>query len=113
MSWPDSELKTLTELGVSLSGAHNISDLIGAVWGLRGLLILEADLSPEFLNLSTGLLGDLFQKLVNYGVQTALVIPNPAAYGERFRELAHEHTTHPQIRIFNSESEARAWLAVL
>ena len=103
-------LRTVTELGVNLTEASSIHDLIGAAYGVDGLILHESDLAPEFLNLKTGLLGELFQKLINYRLPTAVIIPDFDAHGERFSELAREHTKHPQVRFFSSESEGRAWL---
>lgn len=106
-------LKTASELGFTPLDARGIPDLVGAAYGLDALLLHEADFSAEFLNLKTGLLGELFQKLVNYQIRTAVVIPNFDAHGERFSELAHEHARHPHIRFFTSEAEARSWLQSL
>lgn len=95
---------------MSVQSPSDASHLIGAAWGLGGLILTEADLGPEFFRLRSGLAGELFQKLTNYGVPTALVLPDFAAHGERFAELAHEHAVHPLIRFVRTEAEARAWL---
>ena len=104
------QIKTARELGVKVQSLSDVSHLIGAAWGLDGLILTEADLGPEVFELRSGLAGELFQKLTNYGVRTALVLPDFAAHGERFAELAHEHARHPLIRFVHSEEEARAWL---
>lgn len=103
-------VKTAEELGVSVRSLPDVSHLIGAAWGLDGLILTEADLGPEFFQLRSGLAGELFQKLTNYGVPTALVLPDFAVHGERFAELAHEHARHPLIRFVRTEAEARVWL---
>jgi hypothetical protein len=97
-------------LQIHLRTQNNITDLIGATYGADGLLLTEADLEPEFFDLRTKLAGELFQKLTNYGVRTALVIPDPERHGSRFAELAHEHRRHNMIRLFTNVDDARSWL---
>ena len=99
-----------TEAGIKLRSVADISDLIGAVYGANGLILDEDDLSADFFDLRTGLLGELFQKLTNYQVMTALVVPDTARYGERLSELAFEHATHNLIRFVDSPEAANAWL---
>ena len=98
------------EVGVHLQSAREINDLIGATYGAEALILSEHDLAPEFFDLKRGLLGELFQKLVNYEVLTAFIVAEPSKYGERFAELAFEHATHQQIRFVRSSEEAKAWL---
>ena len=96
--------------GIAIRSREDIPDAVGACLGMEGLILKEADLSPEFFELGSGLAGELFQKLVNYRVRTAIIVPNPEGYGERFAELAHEHRSHPVIRFFSSINEGEAWL---
>ena len=103
-------LRTLSELGVRLRGAGDIPDLIGAAYGVDGLILHAADLAPEFFDLRSGLLGELFQKFSNYRLPVAFVLPDFAAHGERFAELAREHAAHPTLRFVHTEEEARVWL---
>lgn len=104
------QIKTASELGLALRQASDIPEVIGALYGADGLILTEADFSEEFLNLKTGLLGELFQKLVTYRLPTAVIVPDFGAHGARFSELAHEHARHPQVRFFKTEEEARKWL---
>lgn len=94
----------------SLRSAADIPDLIGAAYGHDAVLLTADDLAPEFLDLKTGLLGELFQKVTNYRLPLALVLPQAGAYGPRFSELALEHRRHPLIRFFDDEAAAQAWL---
>ncbi|GGK87446.1 DUF4180 domain-containing protein [Deinococcus radiotolerans] len=103
-------IRTLPELGVQVVHAADIPEVIGATFGLDGLLLRDADLGPDFLNLKTGLLGELFQKFVNYRLPVALVVTDPDRYGPRFTELAREHARHPLIRFVPDEAAGRAWL---
>lgn len=104
------KVTTLLDLGLRLSRAADIPAVIGALYGQPGLLLRDTDLGPEFLNLRAGLLGELFQKFVNYQLPVAVVVPDPARYGERFVELAREHARHPLIRFVPDEAAGRAWL---
>ncbi len=99
-----------SQSGISIRSFADISVAIGACLGSNGLILTENDLAPEFFDLRSGLAGELFQKITNYRLQAAIVVPDPDAYGERFSELAHEHRSHDLIRFTRSEDEARAWL---
>ena len=78
--------------------------------GADGLILTEEDLGPLFFDLRSGLAGDALQKFVNYRVHVAIVVPTPQSHGERFVELAREHSKHPMVRFFATEDAARAWL---
>jgi hypothetical protein len=96
--------------GIRLESIADISDAIGACWGMDGLILQEGDLAASFFDLRTGLLGELFQKFTNYGLSLALVLLESAVHGERFGELVHEHRSHDMIRFFASMDQAKAWL---
>ncbi len=100
-----------SEAGLVIRSLGDISDAISACIGTRGLVLAESDLGEEFFNLRSGLAGEFFQKFINYRVRVALVLPSPEVYGERFSELAFEHSTHNMIRFVRSNQEALAWLA--
>ncbi len=95
---------------IRLETVQNIPDLIGACWGMDGLILQESDLASSFFDLRTGLLGELFQKCTNYDLRLAMVLLEPASHGERFSELVHEHRTHKLIRFFAAMEKAIAWL---
>ncbi len=94
----------------TLRSFNDISDVLSASAAQGGLVLTEADLSAAFFDLRTGLAGELFQKCVNYRARLAIVLADPKAHGERFGELVYEHRTHPVIRFFGSDVEARQWL---
>jgi hypothetical protein len=98
------------EAGIAVRTLDDIANLLGACFGAEGLLLSEEDLGPEFFRLRSGLAGELLQKFVNYHMRVAIVVPDPARYGERFSELAYEHATHPLIRFVRSRADADAWL---
>lgn len=96
--------------GISVRSPGDVADVIGVCFGADGLILTEEDVAPGFFDLHTGLAGELFQKFMNYGLRVALMVPDPAAYGPRFSELAYEHKTHNLIRFVRSDEEAKAWL---
>jgi len=99
-----------SDSGISIRSFSDISDALAVCLGAAGLILTESDLAPEFFDLRSGLAGELFQKFTNYQTRVALVLPDPEAYGERFGELAYEHTSHSLIRFVRSQDEAKAWL---
>jgi hypothetical protein len=98
------------ERGVAVRCLSDVAAAVGAAFGAAGLLLTENELSKEFFDLKSGIAGELFQKLENYQVRAAIVVPDPALYGERFTELAREHRTHNRVRILPSKDEAMRWL---
>lgn len=103
-------IKTANELGLALRTPEDVLEVVGAAYDFDGLILTEADLSPEFFQLRSGLAGEAFQKFTNYRLRVALVLPDFDAHGERFAELAYEHRAHTSIRFVHTEEEARAWL---
>ncbi len=99
-----------SEAGVRIDRMADVIDAIGATYGFDALILAEADVDPAFFDLHTGLAGELFQKATQYEVRLALVLPDPAAHGPRWPELAYEHRRHGAVRIVASRAEADAWL---
>ena len=98
---------------ISIRSFSDIPDAIGACIGAAGLILSESELGRDFFDLRTGLAGEVFQKFITYRIPVAIVLADPEAYGERFRELAYEHRTHNIIRFVRSPDEAHAWLVDL
>jgi hypothetical protein len=99
-----------SEAGIAIRSLGEIGDALSECFGTAGLLLTEADLTPAFFDLKSGFAGELMQKFVNYQIRLAIVVPDPAAYGDRFRELAYEHRSHSIVRFLPSRAEAEAWL---
>ena len=99
-----------SESNIRLEAAKDIPDLIGACWGMDGLILYETDLAAAFFDLRTGLLGELFQKCTNHELQLAMVVLEQNIHGERFSELVREHRSHKLIRFFVSVDQAKTWL---
>jgi hypothetical protein len=78
--------------------------------GSRALLLDRDALPAAFFDLSTGVAGELVQKLVNYDVRMAAVVPDLAAHSQRFGEFAREANAERQFRFFGTREEAVGWL---
>lgn len=80
--------------GPVIADGQGVVDLIGDVWGHDAdLLVVPVErLAPEFFRLSTGLAGEVLQKLVAYGYQVAIVgdIEAHLAASSALRDLVRE-----------------------
>lgn len=75
-------------------------------------LLLESDRLPAaFFELRSGFAGEFLQKLQNYRMRLACVLPAEDAHGERFREFLSEARRGRSFRAFASRADAEAWLA--
>jgi len=97
---------------VPLGKEQDAADLIGACYGYDvWLLMLHAEaLSDDFFQLRTGLAGAVLQKLMNYRIRTALVIPDELAGQGRFKEWVAETNQGSQLRVFPNADDAETWL---
>ncbi len=74
------------------------------------LLMVDGDrLSGEFLKLSTGVAGDVAQKLSQYGVKTAIVLDTKRVHG-KFVDFVLETNRGNSFRAYPTHEEALAWL---
>jgi hypothetical protein len=78
--------------------------------GVLGLLFDAGALPPAFFELGSGVAGELVQKLTNYGIRMAAVVPDLESRPERFREFAREANRGRQFRFFATRREAVEWL---
>lgn len=77
--------------------------------GVRRCVFTLDDLAEDFFDLRNRVAGEVFQKLVNYQCQVAIVVPQDHGLGERVTELAREHAEHPVIRFFPTVEAALGW----
>ncbi|GAA1764079.1 DUF4180 domain-containing protein [Agromyces humatus] len=65
----------LTTEGAPISTPDDATDLIGDAWAHHAELVAVPveRLDPEFFDLSTGIAGEITQKLVNYRLRLAIV----------------------------------------
>ena len=85
---------------VALCGEHDTNRL----------MIHAEALSEEFIRLRTGVAGAVLQKLVNYSVRTAVLLPDASAMRGKFRDMAAEAGRGSQFRIFTSRQDTEDWL---
>ena len=78
--------------------------------GTDRLLLDEAALPPEFFDLSTRIAGTLVQRLTQYEVRMAAVVPDPSIHSQPFQDFAREAGSHPWFRFFPTREQAIAWL---
>jgi hypothetical protein len=78
--------------------------------GARALLLDRDALPAAFFDLSTGVAGELVQKLTNYHIRMAGVVPDLSVHSPRFREFAREANAGQQFRFFATRGAAIEWL---
>lgn len=92
---------------------EDVMELIAASWehDVYRVIIGEEALSDEFFRLRSGLAGFALQKLVNYRIRTAAIIPNEEAIQGRAKEMLSELNQGTDFRVFARMADAEAWLA--
>ena len=75
------------------------------------VLVEAAALPADFFALPTRFAGEFLQKLENYGLRLAGVVPPEGDYPERFREFLREARSGCGFRSFDARAEAERWLA--
>ncbi len=107
-----SESIPVLERTAPLSSPGEATDLVAACaeHGTDRLLLDSSVLPPEFFQLHTRFAGEFLQKLQNYQLRTAVVIPEEREYGERFEEYLLEARHGRFCRLLTSRDEALAWL---
>lgn len=94
--------------------ADTVTAIIEASWGTesRGALVEAASLPAEFFDLSSRVAGETLQRLRNYGLRLAVVVP-PAWDGgsSRFGEMVAEERRGRDFGLFDSRDAAVRWLA--
>jgi hypothetical protein len=75
------------------------------------LLLADGALPPEFFDLRTGVAGELVQRLVNYRLRMAVVVPDPGVHSASFQDFAREASRSLDFRFFRTRAEAVEWLA--
>ena len=73
------------------------------------LMIHGSCLKDDFFKLKTGIAGAVLQKLVNYQIKAAIIIPDIEGLSARFKELALEANKGKQYCFAKNIAEAEAW----
>jgi PadR family transcriptional regulator, regulatory protein AphA len=79
--------------------------------GTDRLLLDDGALPPEFFDLSTGVAGTLVQRLTQYEIRMAAVVPDPSIHSQPFQDFAREaNAGRSRFRFFPDREQAVAWL---
>jgi Domain of unknown function (DUF4180) len=101
--------------GDPISTPDDASDLVGTAWSHRANLIVVPveRLDPEFFRLSTGIAGEITQKLVNYRLRLAVIgdISTYLAKSTALRDFVWESNLGDQIWFLEDESALETRLA--
>jgi hypothetical protein len=76
----------------------------------RAALLYAENLPPGFFDLSSGVAGDVLQKLRTYGIRLAVVSSADVQLSRRFPLLIEEEHRKPYFRLLPDREQARAWL---
>ncbi|WP_420127602.1 DUF4180 domain-containing protein [Longimicrobium sp.] len=79
--------------------------------GTDRLLLDDGALPPEFFDLSTRIAGAMVQRLTQYEIRMAAVVPDPSIHSQSFQDFAREaNTGRSWFRFFPDREQAVAWL---
>jgi hypothetical protein len=88
-------------------------DIVGACLehGVHSVLLYADNLTERFFDLSSGEAGAILQKLRNYHIRLAVVLPEGGSpQSTKFREMVAEERQGSDFRIFDDRDSAVAWL---
>jgi hypothetical protein len=101
--------------GPCLADYRELTGLIGDLFssGARLVVLPLARLGPDFLRLSTGVAGDVLQKLVNYRFQVAVLgdVTAAAARSEPLRDFIRESNRGKTVWFVDDMAALEARLA--
>jgi Domain of unknown function (DUF4180) len=105
-------VSTYFELQPEPTGALSPADVVtrSIESGYRLLLADHGALPPEFFDLSSRFAGELVQKLSQYGIRMAGVVPDPESHSQPFQDFLRETNRGNQIRFFPTREAAIEWL---
>lgn len=78
--------------------------------GAGSLLLDRSSMPAAFFDLSTGVAGALVQRLTNYGIRMAAVVPDRASHSRAFQQFAAEADHGSLFRFFATREQAIRWL---
>jgi hypothetical protein len=95
-----------------IAGADDALELVAACAGAETnrVLIDAARLPDAFFDLSSRFAGEFLQKLQNYRIVAAAVLPPDERHTESFKEFLTEARRGRQFRAFIERAEAEMWL---
>lgn len=78
--------------------------------GAGGILADDGALPPAFFDLSSGMAGDVVQRLTLYEIRMAIVVPDASVHSGAFQDFAREANRGRWFRFFPDRARALAWL---
>jgi hypothetical protein len=96
-----------------LSNVEDANRIIEACFAedVESVLLYPHNLTAAFFDLSSGEAGAILQKLRNYGIRLAIVRPpGSLPFSSRFGDLLVEERQGSYFQVFETRSEAWAWL---
>lgn len=106
-------MSAFVEYALPPDGSFDPAAVVGACFehGHTAVLIDHAALPAAFFDLSTGVAGELAQRLALYGLRMAAVVPDVSAHSGPFQAFAREASRGRTLRFFPTRGAAAAWLA--
>lgn len=106
-------METYFEIPAQPAGGFDALKVITACIesGSHALLIDRDALPPEFFDLSTGVAGALVQRLTQYEIRMAGVVPDVSIHSRPFQDFAREANRGRWFRFFPDREQAVAWLS--
>jgi hypothetical protein len=96
-----------------MAETNDINRVIEACLSERGkaALLYAPNMPPGFFDLSTGVAGEILQKLRNYKLRLALVCPpGSVEWSSRFGEMVADEQQGHEFGVFESRTAALPWL---
>ena len=95
-----------------INSVRDFLDLLtwGTEHGTEVYLLRDTNFAPEFYDLSTGLAGEILQKVSNYRQRLAIFGSFGMVSSARFREFMVESNKGTTVGFFREKTEAVQWL---
>ena len=102
--------------GPAIAAPQDGLDLIGEAWGANATTVVVPveRFDPAFFDLSSGLLGEVTQKFVNYRIRLVVLgeVEEYAVVSKPFRDYVHETNSGDHVWFVADETELGLRLAV-
>lgn len=94
-----------------MTGEEGALEIMGAGYEhqLDKALLYHSNLSPDFFDLKSGVLGKIMQKFANYRFRVAFVV-RPEQVRGRFAQFVQESHLRKDFAFFFTRGDAVAWL---
>lgn len=110
---PSGAIAELTGREMILISVEDMVDLIGNAdyRGARRVIIYQGQLHPDFFRLSTGLAGEMLQKVSTYRMQLAIVGNFRELSSRSLRDFIRESNRQGRVFFVNDKQEALSCLS--